>query len=83
MNTKLTLKIDNSVIKQAKRFAQKHHTSVSKLVESYFRSITIEEKKEEPIEATGVVAELAGVLKNRDISNYDKEYIDYLEEKYK
>lgn len=42
MNAKLTLKMDDSVIASAKRFARSHNTSLSKLTETYFKTITRE-----------------------------------------
>jgi hypothetical protein len=80
MNAKLTLKLDDSVIASAKQFAREHRTSVSKLVETYLRTIT---RKTAPRKkATGVVGELAGLLKDRDVDETRKGYVDYLEEKY-
>ena len=35
MDTKLTLKLDNSIIEQAKNYAKDKNTSLSKLIESY------------------------------------------------
>lgn len=80
MNAKLTLKLDDSVIASAKQFAREHQTSVSKLVETYLRTIT--RKAAPQKKATGVVGELAGLLKDRDIDETGTGYIDYLEEKY-
>ncbi len=36
METKLTLQMDNKIIKEAKTFAQKQGISISKLVADYF-----------------------------------------------
>ncbi|MCI5145874.1 MAG: hypothetical protein D3923_10190 [Candidatus Electrothrix sp. AR3] len=65
----------------AKRFARTHHTSLSKLAETYFKTITREAAP--PKRISGVVGELAGVLKNKEASLSKNDYIDYLEEKYK
>lgn len=46
MSTKLTLSIDESVIKDAKEYAQKTGRSVSQLVESYLKAITSPSKKQ-------------------------------------
>lgn len=85
MNTKLTLKMDQSVIESAKLFARAHHTSLSKLVEAYFRSLDTEPTASERM-APGVVGELAGVLKGKEIGSgrqdFKRGYIDYLEKKY-
>jgi hypothetical protein len=35
MDSKLTLKLDNSIIEQAKNYAKDKNTSLSKLIESY------------------------------------------------
>lgn len=40
MTTKLTLTLDDKVIKGAKRYAKASGRSVSELVESYFKSLT-------------------------------------------
>jgi hypothetical protein len=40
MTTKLTLTIDDKVIKGAKKYAKASGRSVSELVESYFKSLT-------------------------------------------
>ena len=82
MDSKLTLKIDEGVIKSAKHFAKLHHTSLSKMTENYFRTITNKTSSEEqPI--PGIVGELAGLLKGEDIDYSSSSRIDYLEEKYK
>ena len=40
MTSKLTLTVDDSVIKQAKIYSHQNNISLSKIVELYFRSIT-------------------------------------------
>lgn len=81
MNAKLTLKVDKSVIESAKLFAKTHNTSLSKLAETYFKTITRKETSQKRI--TGVVGELAGLLKNKNVDIGKNDYIDYLEDKYK
>lgn len=44
MNTKLTLTIDESVIKQAKAYAEKQGRSLSAVVENYLKAVTKKEK---------------------------------------
>lgn len=39
MNTKLTLKLDKSVIEQAKKYASSHKLSLSKMIESYLKTV--------------------------------------------
>ena len=78
MDSKLTLKLENTVIERAKEYAKSNKTSLSKLIERYLDSLTgkIEE------ESTPLIDSLTGVvdLKNLD---YKKDYTDYLIEKYK
>ena len=78
MNTKLTLKMDETVIEAAKIFAREHRISISKLTETYLKKIT--GGSQSYPEMTGVVGELAGILKGMDIDKSD--YTDYLENKY-
>jgi hypothetical protein len=40
MKTRLNLTIEDALLKKMKYYAQKHHTSVSELVEVYFKKIT-------------------------------------------
>jgi hypothetical protein len=81
MNTKLTLQIDDQVIKSAKVFAKDHHISLSRLAENYFKMLTQREKKQ-PARIPGIVGELAGILKNKEIDYSKENYVDYLEKKY-
>ncbi len=53
METKLTLSLDNEVIKKAKSYAKKKHTSLSNMVENYFYFLTAEEYDKE----TSIISE--------------------------
>ena len=77
MATKITLYSDSDLIKEIKQYAKKHNTSVSKLVNEFFKNILHREK----INNSGSLTEqLEGILKN---SNVDlKDYKNHLEEKY-
>ena len=48
MKSRLNLTIDEKILDKVKYYAERHETSVSEMVETYFKSIT-EEKKEENI----------------------------------
>ena len=54
---KLTLSVDEGVIRRAKRFCAEHQTTVSQLVTDFLASL-----EHEPGEATPVVSSLRGVL---------------------
>lgn len=71
---KLTLSIDEDVVRQAKRLADEWDTSVSGLVEQGLRSLTEERDGQAPL-----VAELRGSLPS-DVSR--DEYRRHLEEKH-
>jgi Family of unknown function (DUF6364) len=84
MDTKLTLKLDASVIKKAKIYALEHKFSLSSIVENYFKTITSNEKEEEYKEF-----EITTFVKNLSIGNgaipadydYKKDRQEYLIQK--
>lgn len=81
MNAKLTLKMDSDIIEQAKALALDQHTSLSRLVENYFRILTAKRKEQEGI--TPLVKELSGIISLDTDRNVKDEYADYLTEKYR
>lgn len=81
MNTKLTLKLDKDVIELAKAYAQKRQTSLSVLVENYFRNLSGEREHSEPI-LTPLVQELSGIIDLPEDFEIKDAYTDYLIEKY-
>ena len=77
MQTKLTLRLEDSLIQQAKGYAKKHDKSLSQVVADYFQILT--QQTEKPI-ISPVTKSLIGVLDSSDIDQ--KDYKKYLEEKY-
>lgn len=80
MDTKLTIKLDESVIEKAKGYAKQKQTSLSKLIESYLNYLTTSKADNEEI--TPLVKSLSGVI---DLpKNYDtkKEYKSHILNKY-
>ena len=71
MTTKLTLTLDDKVIKGAKRYARAKGRSVSDLVESYFKSLT-ELDSEPSEELTPAVKSLMGSFKAPANFDYKK-----------
>ena len=51
------------------------------MTENYFKTILQKEEKDQ-LQVTGVVAELAGMLKNTEIDYSRESYTDFLDEKY-
>jgi hypothetical protein len=71
METKLTLKLDKTVIETAKRYAEKNNRSLSRLVENYFRNLTssnISRKKHAPL-----VESLTGVISEKEAEKWARE----------
>ena len=81
MNTKLTLRISNSSVHRAKRFARKKKTSISKLVEAYLDNLSEPEKKE--VRITPLVKKLSGVIKLPADYDYKKAYGNHISKKYR
>ena len=78
MSSKLTLRIDERLIKKAKAYARKKGKSVSALVADYFSLLEVERDKRE--ELPPKVLSLRGILKDKEVSLED--YKRHLEEKY-
>lgn len=70
MDVKLTLKLDEEVIRKAKLFAQSHQTSLSKLIENYLQKLTNEPDKDELV--TPIVKELTGILDEDILEAFNK-----------
>ena len=80
MDTKLTLKLEKMVIERAKDYAKKQHTSLSRLIENYFLSLTKEPENEK---ITPLVKSLSGILDLPNDTDDKEGYGDYLTKKYK
>lgn len=81
MDKKLTLSLDQAIIENAKHYAKSNNISLSKLIESYLRSLT--KRKSKSTEITPLVASLSGVISlDQEIDPKD-DYTNYLIEKYK
>lgn len=79
MNSKLTLRLDDDLIKSAKEYSAKTGKPVSRIVADLFEFIKNEKLKTKyPLSPT--VKSLKGALKGKKISESD--YKKYLEEKY-
>jgi len=81
MDTKLTLSVDKTIIEKAKKYAKMHNVSLSRIIESYLALLT--QKQKNDIELTPLVESLSGVICLEDDFDYNKEYTDFLVDKYK
>lgn len=79
MYTKLTLKLDNSIIEQAKNYAKYKNTSLSKLIESYLGKLVT---PNDTHEATPLVKSLSSVVDLPKNFETKKEYKKHLINKY-
>ena len=75
MQNKLTLRLDESLIKQAKIYAKQHDKSLSQVVADYFQLLT---KGIEGLETPSITRSLIGVIKDVDEDDYKR----HLEKKY-
>ncbi len=85
MDTKLTLKLDKTVIENAKEYATSHKRSLSRIIESYLKALVNQDKKNErdEVEISPFVKSMrTGVSVPSDI-DYREEYHKYISEKYK
>ena len=79
MDTKLTLKLDHSIIKQAKNYAKNKNTSLSKLIESYLGKLVT---PDDAYEITPLVKSLSGTIDLTKNADAKKEYKKHLLNKY-
>ena len=79
MDAKLTLKLNERVIEQAKQYAKENNISLSRMIESYLQAVTL--KKNNKVKISPLVESLTGVI---ELENYDyrKDYTDFLSKKY-
>jgi hypothetical protein len=79
METELTLRLEEALIRKAKRFSKRSGKSVSMIVADYFEKLDVPAPEE--IEAiTAKVATLRGILRKTGVE--EKDYYNHLEEKY-
>ena len=71
METKLTLKLDKAAIDSAKLYAKKHKSSLSSMVENYFRNLSSEHSY--PTKHSSVVESLTGILSEDDLKKIAQE----------
>jgi uncharacterized protein YfcZ (UPF0381/DUF406 family) len=85
MDTKLTLKLDKFVIDKAKDYASNHKRSLSRIIESYLRSLTnqSDSKESDDIQISPFVKSMSTGVNIPADFDYKKEYGEYLTQKYK
>jgi len=81
MNAKLTLTIEQTIIKKAKKYAKRNGRSLSAIIENYLKVITKEEPKSD-IEIHPLTNALRGSFKAPKDFDYKKELSKGLSQKY-
>ncbi len=75
METKLTLRLNKEVVEKAKKYAQQNKTSLSRMVENFFKQIQKTEKSE--YDTSQNIRSLKGILKdNRSDEDIKREYYE-------
>lgn len=80
MTTKLTLTIEEKVISSAKKYASRKGKSLSKIVENYLKTISVNETKEKKLSPR--VVKLKGVIQLPKEFDYKKDLGKAIAKKY-
>ena len=83
MDKKLTLSLNQQIIKKAKNYAKNNSISLSKLIENYLNSLTTNQESISDGETSALVDSLCGIIELPENFDYKKERAKYLVEKYK
>lgn len=75
MNAKLTLSMDRAVIASMKGYAAENNSSISQIVETFFKGLLSSQTGKKKI--SPLVQELSGIIPAEDDEHND--YVDYLE----
>lgn len=82
MDKKLTLSLNQGIIERAKRYAKSNNTSLSKMIEAYFDSLTRTDESE-GIKITPLVRSLSGVIELSKDFDYKKARSKHLQKKHR
>ena len=81
MGVKLTLRVDETLIRNAKRLARARKVSLSRMVSDYFKSISAQQNKE--VIDSPILSEIAGILSLKtNNKKLLKSYKRHIEDKY-
>jgi hypothetical protein len=83
MDSKLTLKLNENVVRKAKNYALNRKISLSRLIENYLDSIT--EKQNDDFEISPFVKSISNgnsLPENTDWKVLREDYTNYLDQKY-
>ena len=77
---KLTLRVEDKLVSNAKKYAAQHGKSLSQLVADYFADLTCQVTEDEPLPP--LTQSLKGLLADAQIDDAEKDYKKHLEDKY-
>ena len=77
MQTKLTLRLEDSLIQEAKHYARQHGRSLSQVVADYFQMLT---RQSQEAEIPPITRSLVGILEAKSLDVDD--YKHHVEQKY-
>jgi hypothetical protein len=77
MNKKLTLLLDESVISQAKEYAEHHQETLSGMVERYFKYLTVKTSNKQREKIPKDIEALVGIIKIPGDLDVKKDYRRY------
>lgn len=83
MEETLKIKMDKTIIEEAKRYASSQNENLSKIIEAYLKSLIREKKdKQREIPITPFVKSMETGIKIPADFDYRKVYSDYLQKKH-
>lgn len=82
MDAKLTIKLDKAVIEEAKAYAAAQNRSLSRLIESYLKSLAVTNDNKSDIRISPFVRSISSGSKIPKDLDYKNEYLEHLSEKY-
>lgn len=86
MDSKLTLKLNESIIKRAKKYAADQKLSLSRLIENYLEALTSDRTQGDDFEISPFVKSISSgkpIPADADWKHLRADYIDHLDKKYR
>ncbi len=81
MATKLTLRLDETLIDKAKKIARSKGVSLSRFVSDYFQSVTAKQKEKTP--ESPILSEISGILSSKKTGkSLTNSYKKHIKDKY-
>jgi hypothetical protein len=82
MNVKLTVSLEDEVINKAKKYAKRNKTSLSKLIENYFRILVKDGEEKDVVITDKELLKMSGTIDLPDNVETDELLTEHLFKKY-